>query len=117
MCYEKTKEVNFGGVTLKKLMDCRSHKTTQRSVKSFCSAINSIESVYFIELTKYDRNESSNEDSLADNTFGVKRKVRKQTKKRVKKARRQNKKKICIVQYQLRSCRNSITILKLFQEA
>ena len=54
MCYEKTKNENFGGVTLKKLMSVRSLKTTRRMVKSFCSGINSIESVYFIELTKHD---------------------------------------------------------------
>ena len=82
MSYEKTKDVNFGGVTLKKLMDCRSHKTTQRSVKSFCSGINSIESVYFLELTKYDNNQ----------TFGVRKKVRKKTIKKVEKARRHKKK-------------------------
>ena len=52
MCYEKTKDVNFGGVTLKKLLSCRLLKTTQNVVESFCSGIKSMESVYFIELTK-----------------------------------------------------------------
>ena len=70
MSYEKTKKANFGGVTMRKILNTRSEKTTPDDVKLYCQSIENIESVLFVELTKY------NNYSTKKNTCGPKRQVR-----------------------------------------
>ena len=43
----------FGKVTQRQLLNYKSQKTKPSLVKEFCSEINNIESVYFIQLSKY----------------------------------------------------------------
>ena len=70
MSYEKTKKVNFGGVTFKKIRNMRSEKSTTDDVRVFCDSIENIESVLFVELTKYEKNSKNRI------TCGPKRQVR-----------------------------------------
>ena len=62
MSYEETKKANFGGVTIKKILNTQSEKSTPDEVKLYCQTIENIESVLFVELTKYN-NYSTNKKS------------------------------------------------------
>ena len=53
MCYQQTKNNTFGKVPERQLLHYQSQKTKPSLVKKFCSEINNIESVYFIQLSKY----------------------------------------------------------------
>ena len=70
MTHEKTKKANFGGVTMRKILNTRSEKSTPDDVKLYCQSIENIESVLFVELTKY------NNYSTKTHTCGSKRQVR-----------------------------------------